>query len=93
MSPFSLYACTYKDKHTHKYNHTHTSPSSLQFFLKKDDHKKISVLKKAWTQELVKCLFCKHEDLNLIPSTQIKDHAWWLILVIPELRRHKQRDP
>lgn len=92
MLTFSLYTCTYKDTHTHKYNHTHTSLSSLQFFFKKDDHKKkISVLKKAWTQELVRCLFCKHEDLNLIPSTQIKDHAWWLILVIPVLRRQEKK--
>lgn len=44
--------------------------------------KKFNVLKKAWTQELVKCLFCKHEDLNLITRTQIKDHAWWFTLVI-----------
>ena len=41
----------------------------------------------------IKYLMCKHEELNLIPRTRVKNRACWYILVIPMLGSQEIEDP
>lgn len=42
----------------------------------------------------VKCLSCKHEDLSLIPKTEVKKvQVWYCVLVNLELGKRRAADP